>query len=98
MAETLRKKRRGSELVVRRGGLVDRRGFLRDVTEAGIGLGVTGSLLDKHAAQAAASPQEEAGQAHQKREAAGSDSSQTATSVVSLDGEWLIATDPQNVG
>jgi len=48
---------------------MDRRGFLKDVTEVGIGLGVTGSLLDKEAALAATSPEEEAGQTHQKREA-----------------------------
>jgi len=77
---------------------VDRRGFLKDVTEVGIGLGVTGSLLDKEAALAATSPEEEAGQTHQKREAVRSHRSQAATPVVPLDGEWLMATDPQNVG
>jgi hypothetical protein len=75
---------------------VDRRGLLKDVTEVGIGLGVTGSLLDERAALAATSPQGEAGQTHQEREAIRSNRSQAATPAVSLDEERLMATDPQN--
>jgi hypothetical protein len=52
------------KVVRQRGGFVDRRGFLNDATEVGIGLGVTGSLLGKGAALAATSPEEEAGQTH----------------------------------
>jgi hypothetical protein len=82
-------------VVLQRGQFVDRRGFLKDVTEVEIGLGVTGSLLDKEAALAATSPEEEAGQTHQKREAVRSNRSQAATPVAFLDEEWLMATDPQ---
>jgi hypothetical protein len=39
-----------------RGAVVDRRGLLKDVTEVGIGLGATGSLVDERAALAATSP------------------------------------------
>ncbi len=59
-----------------------RRGFLNDVTEVGIGLGVTASLLHKGADLAAPSPQKEAGQTHQKRESVRSNRSQAATPVV----------------
>ena len=45
-------------------------------------MGVTGPLLDKGAALAATSPQEEAGQTHQKRQAVRSNRSQAATPVV----------------
>lgn len=78
-------------MVLQRGQFVDRRGFLKDVTEVGIGLGVTGSLLDKEVALAATSPEEEAGQTHQKRVAVRRSRSQAATPVVSLDEEWLMA-------
>ena len=53
-------------MVLQRGGFVDRRGFLEEVTEVEIGLGVTGSLLDKEAVLAATSPEGEPWQTHQK--------------------------------
>src|ERR1700690_1906539 len=55
---------------------MNRRGFLRDVTQTGISIGVAGSL--------AAAPAKLG--------------SQSATPVISLDGTWLLATDPRNEG
>jgi hypothetical protein len=65
---------------------MDRRSFMRDVTQVGIGLGVTGSLADAATPLAPASA-----------EGAGW-SSQAATPMISLDGEWYLATDAQNEG
>jgi len=54
---------------------MNRRRFLKDAAQAGMGLGVSAPLLGKETS-----------------------SQRAATPVVSLNGEWVIATDPENVG
>src|SRR6185369_6553840 len=63
---------------------MERRRFLKDAAQIGVGLGIAGTLSAEQAAPAtlleSASP------------------TIPGTPILSLDGEWSIATDPQNVG
>jgi hypothetical protein len=78
---------------------MDRRGFMKDVTQVGISLGVTGLLLDTTAPLAATKAQQGISKPHQEGDNHGPpESSLASTSVISLDGEWLLVTDPRNLG
>src|SRR5580692_11499788 len=72
---------------------MERRRFIRDAAQAGIGLGLTGSrLIDRPAATSAGEqPTGSAG-------AAFSEAASPGTPSVNLDGEWSIVTDPENTG
>jgi hypothetical protein len=74
---------------------MNRRGFLKDMTELGIAGGVAGTLLDKQAASATAGPQAPGPHSIPKPDNLGAD---IATPVIDLSGEWMIVRDPQNIG
>ena len=62
---------------------MDRRHFLKDTAQAGVGLGVSGSLL---------------GRASDPSAAKTDDVTELGSASLRLDGQWLIATDAGNVG
>ena len=81
-----------------------RRHFLKRAAQAGIGLGVSGSLSTRGTTTPpalAVEVGEEARTLPPKDKSGRANSSEIAaagTSTLSLDGEWRIATDPQNLG
>ena len=74
---------------------MNRRGFLRDVTEKGIAGGIASTLLDKKAALASQGPGSQGLQALHTPGKFGAD---IATPAIDLSGEWMIVRDPQNLG
>ena len=80
---------------------MNRRRFLRDAAQAGMGLGVGESFLGEGGATppaAAAMAGQAAGKPAPKGKAKPPAGGTVGTPVVSLDGQWLIAADTQNVG
>src|SRR6266568_6850999 len=81
---------------------MNRRKFLKNAAKVGAGLGMTESFLGgENASPAACEGQNNqvSGPAEkQKGPASFADGRLAVTSVVSLNGEWLLATDPQNLG
>jgi hypothetical protein len=74
---------------------MNRRGFLKDVTELGIAGGVTGILSGEGSASATAGPQAPGPHSIPKPDYLGADN---ATPVMDLNGEWMVVRDPQNIG
>src|ERR1035437_7475841 len=80
---------------------MNRRRFMKDATQAGMTMGVSGSLLAS-AASAAETEETTTTKPAQNGEAARRTKSNrnlvVGTPVIVLDGNWLLATDPQNIG
>ena len=77
---------------------MNRRRFMKDVTQAGIGLGVPTLILDGSQSTVSAAGREDPSVHPHHTKAAPGQSLPSAGSVVLLDGDWLLATDPNNVG
>src|SRR5208282_2999610 len=74
---------------------MNRRGFLKDVTELGIAGGAAGALLNNGYDLAAASTQAVGSHVVSTR---GDEPAAIATPTLPLNGEWMIVRDPQNIG
>jgi len=74
---------------------MNRRCFLKNMTELGIAGGATGTLLQKEFASASAGPGGTGPHSIPNRNEAGE---VTATPALPLNGEWMIVRDPQNIG
>ena len=77
---------------------MNRRGFIKDITGAGIGLGAP-ALVREAETSSAPRPDQRPSAVHPASVAAGAGgSSLVANMVILLDGDWLLLTDPNNVG
>ena len=74
---------------------MNRRGFLKDVTELGIAGGAAGALSNSGPDLAAASSQAVGSHVVSIR---GDDAAAIATPALPLNGEWMIVRDPENIG
>ena len=74
---------------------MNRRGFLKDVTELGIAGGAAGALLNNESDLAAASSQTVGSHTMAER---GDEFTVIATPALPLNGVWMIVRDPQNLG
>ena len=77
---------------------MDRRGFMKDVTQVGIGLGVPGLILDAGASTATAADRRQPIRQQQGENSSSNKNLYAANPVTLLDGSWLLVTDPNNVG
>ena len=81
---------------------MNRRRFLKDVAQVGMGLGISHSLLGNENPSAQRADKAKGGASQKgkagKNNTRHSESLVAPNPVVTLDGEWSIATDPKNVG
>ena len=77
---------------------MDRRGFMKDVTQVGIGLGVPGLIVDAEASPATAADRGAAGPQKPGEISRSNQDLYASKPVILLDGSWLLVTDPNNVG
>jgi hypothetical protein len=75
---------------------MDRRGFIRGVTQAGIA--VPGLMMDAGPSTAAAADGQVASPIPHGESSSADENLQVANTVTLLDGTWLLVTDPDNVG
>src|ERR1017187_7162656 len=79
---------------------MNRRRFLKDATQGGVGMGIGGSLLasQAHSGKKGETTDAPSGTSKLGGAARFEKNLVVGTPVVSLDGEWLLVTDPQNIG